>query len=796
MSRPLSAAESTAGSTSNTISTSQSKATSQKLRQQAPPSVSLFPLFLSNLRLLDLDKRVDWPDITIETFGTKHAVQNQKQRIFCVEWALFRLFELYNPEVTKDKLKPFFPPLEPLQSLNLRAALFRCLNELKKNGVLGREAVLRKTMLDECKGDRFEEVLILFSSMVVRQNVLAKQRTQHSPPAQRLGLASNLDADNIRLLAPLALAHRRSLTINLQRRTTQKAAFTVLSNNIVRKQFELQERHGVASETRQSLTNQPSADVTALIRREVLHNWAGNSEGCQTVLSGGKTDVSDAIMTTDFDELWDRFQRGSPIVPSDKDVGFLVELEIRVREQQDRLRRWREYRDNVSKGRKNSTTTNGTRRLADKSSLKLSSSTFNGHRDIRIGQDIEPSLQSRSDTGYADIVAAMNRSLQARKYRVAHVGPLDKNSTASALPEKNLGDEGPALPIEQYVTPHLESNLVPALFGGSQHFAKNLFSPLKNVPVTLSDSPEHQYKHNTRREDIAEPHGQRKLAVLHGAERLGEISSPDLNSADLDDRPVPSSPPEPLNNNYNDKPSKTGMEGRWGVSPPTHALSPDLPGVDLAICSDTTILDERLAQSKLDGHGERDKVHTIPGPFAATMNESVMPSLVTEVPRRPTLAERTRMSMAFSSSEDVHQPSSSPPKKLQFDTVQEEPQIDRRASLADRALQSMTMASSQIKRRKSKRGHSRSSLYPVNQFETPVKSTRKNTDFDDDEHSRDTTETTPRETLFAEEAEYESVFKSRPKVALSPLLSPALDDLSQLDSSPLGELGGGRRWGR
>ncbi len=67
---------------------------------------------------------------------------------------------------SSQKLQPFFPALEPLQSLNLRAALFRCLDQAKKNGVLGRDTVLRKTMLDECKGDRLEEVLAVFSIAV------------------------------------------------------------------------------------------------------------------------------------------------------------------------------------------------------------------------------------------------------------------------------------------------------------------------------------------------------------------------------------------------------------------------------------------------------------------------------------------------------------------------------------------------------------------------------------------------------------------------------------------------------
>ncbi|KAH0407058.1 hypothetical protein KCU90_g23381, partial [Aureobasidium melanogenum] len=136
-------------------------------------SPSNISLFVSNLRLLNLDQRQDWPDITVQTFDTKDALQNQKKRIACVEWSLYRLFELWDRETTRDKLQPFFPPLEPIQSLNLRAALFRCLNELKKNDVLGREATLRKTMLDDCKGEKFEEVLLLFSAIVLRKQLLS-----------------------------------------------------------------------------------------------------------------------------------------------------------------------------------------------------------------------------------------------------------------------------------------------------------------------------------------------------------------------------------------------------------------------------------------------------------------------------------------------------------------------------------------------------------------------------------------------------------------------------------------------
>lgn len=59
-------------------------------------------LFVANLRLLDLDLADDWPDITVHTFTTKDAQQNQKKRTQCTEWALFRLFELWDPEETRE----------------------------------------------------------------------------------------------------------------------------------------------------------------------------------------------------------------------------------------------------------------------------------------------------------------------------------------------------------------------------------------------------------------------------------------------------------------------------------------------------------------------------------------------------------------------------------------------------------------------------------------------------------------------------------------------------------------------
>ena len=79
-----------------------------------------------------------------------------------------------------QKLQPFFPPFESLQSINLRAAIFRCLNQLKLDGTLGKDVMLRKTMLDDCKGEKVIDLLTSFSTLVLRRVLEGKKAGKSS----------------------------------------------------------------------------------------------------------------------------------------------------------------------------------------------------------------------------------------------------------------------------------------------------------------------------------------------------------------------------------------------------------------------------------------------------------------------------------------------------------------------------------------------------------------------------------------------------------------------------------------
>lgn len=66
------------------------------------PTASNISLFLTNLRLLELDHLPDWPDINALTFTNKDVAQGQKKRIQSVEWALYQLFMLWDPDETRN----------------------------------------------------------------------------------------------------------------------------------------------------------------------------------------------------------------------------------------------------------------------------------------------------------------------------------------------------------------------------------------------------------------------------------------------------------------------------------------------------------------------------------------------------------------------------------------------------------------------------------------------------------------------------------------------------------------------
>ncbi|KAI9374043.1 HAUS augmin-like complex subunit 6 N-terminus-domain-containing protein [Aspergillus egyptiacus] len=310
----------------------QSSKTARPKPPNWPPQSSI-TILIRNLQLLELNKLEDWPGVTPRTLSS--SSQNQRQRVKVIEWILYRLVALWDPETARDKLRPFFPPLESLQSVNLRAALFRVLSEYKKNGDLGRETILRKSMLDDCKGEKFEELLAVFSTNVVR-----KRKVHGRNPAIDLSLASGLTPQEYQHLLPLILAHRASLSSLGERRGRVSETHEKLLQLLKGKKEEL----GARSVSDHHGPRTHDVDLEGLAR-EIRANWQGSPEWAEAILYGGLMSGRDAFLELPFHSAWSQAKKSTvdDLRTTTSRPDLVTDLESRVLQQRARLERWHQY---------------------------------------------------------------------------------------------------------------------------------------------------------------------------------------------------------------------------------------------------------------------------------------------------------------------------------------------------------------------------------------------------------------------------------------------------------------------
>lgn len=78
-------------------------------------------LFLTNVKLLNLDQLPDWPGIAAETFAASGTtLQDQKRRVQCVEWALYQLFVIWDPDEAANVRILFTSPTDCQPTLSIR----------------------------------------------------------------------------------------------------------------------------------------------------------------------------------------------------------------------------------------------------------------------------------------------------------------------------------------------------------------------------------------------------------------------------------------------------------------------------------------------------------------------------------------------------------------------------------------------------------------------------------------------------------------------------------------------------
>ncbi|TAQ88828.1 hypothetical protein B7494_g2829 [Chlorociboria aeruginascens] len=684
---------------------------------QGPSNISLF---LTNLRLLGLDLRDDWPGITAVALSTKDAQQNQKKRIQCVEWALYQLFALWDPEETRNKIQPFFPPLEPLQSLNLRAALFRSLDQAKKTGVLGRDTLLRKTMLDECKGERLEEVLAVFSNAVLKK-VLQEKNLGRDSIAERLAFENFSYTGERKTLSSLILAHKCSLRQHLENKNGARARYKDFSDLLDLNERRIARRH---EQLKESLDNGGSQDKILTSEVDALHNqvqktWSGGNQWLETILYGESKVSRDGLLANSFDDVWKHVEDGSITDVEDNGGASLLEqLNKRVQSQEARLARWRDFGKTLSKDGSPSKKKDVT--LSEKK--KGIDLQFNAHQDIQTGR-----AKPGKNTAVLSSLYDYNSLVENMRAELAEVGKPKSRQTRIHKPNLHGRTKSP---LKQPITPK-EDPPPSEGEGWSTSSDSNGPSPGFTSVVTKSTSltplsggltnlsaPSTTDWHETTGITVDEDTPMPKKAentTTRQSSRPTEIRIP--SPEPRSHTPPRQQGPSPLPPNPETEMADQILNSISAASP-----SPKKTRHTLSLAERTRLSMSRTSRSQLSDLHE-DEHPELPELPTNSINKSrnsyhARSSISEEDEKHAGLIERTRKSMAG------------------FEAAQKKAQLERRKSMKD------------VKRRQRE-----SSYFPRVEEEvfTPSIETAELIDGDPD---------------------YESVFKSRPKIKTSPAVSP------------------------
>ncbi|KAI1335812.1 HAUS augmin-like complex subunit 6 N-terminus-domain-containing protein [Xylariaceae sp. FL0016] len=701
-------------------------------------------LFLTNLRLLDLDQEPDWPEISPVTFSARDAAGGQKKRIQCVEWALYQLFLLWDHSETQNRIRPFYPPLDQVQSINLRAALTRCLEQAKKNGVLGRDAVVRKTMLDECKGERLEEVLAVFSSAVLKK--LVAERALNSGPEYRPTVSENLALENWGYsgvrgeLTGLLLAHKASLRSHLARKDATRDRYSDFEELLARKEQDIAQRKEQTKTVAIRDVPEISDTAKAEVRRLIRNNWTGNEQWIDGLLCNGTQTQKGGLLGTPFEEVWADVQEGRASHLEEQSAGLLQQLDHRVRLQRTRLDKWDGFRKKM----------------------------FGDSRGPRTPEPKREKKQKGIDLGFN---AHLNMNKDVNDIPALDAPPSEYSAIFQGLKAESAGSKTPKIP-----------NFAALGSGSKRTHGLDLLQRLEQPQPSaepISDLSEWE----DEPEELQLPPSKPAQPLYRRGSRQQSTSTPNKPIHRQASRPKlleePQTEDTVASSSTEDPVTRSRQTRRTPLTRPvqdSHSRGPDH-------VEPITTLDGTLASTiSLDHNFQHDAAREAmpppplpPSPTQAAADEilasmtNASPSPVKKSRYTLSLAERTRMSMSTKPSFDTEDqtPETSPVKdcfpKINGELIADPEPGEEYEDLVARTRRSMigfeaARQKAQLERRRSQRKSKvvqrKESLFP------PL----------DEGIEGDTS--VAEELMGGGQEDYEAIFRSRPRIATSPGPSP------------------------
>jgi hypothetical protein len=600
------------------------------------------------------------------------------------------------------------------------------LSDLKKNGVFEKDVVLRKTMFDDCKGPHFEQLLSTFSTIVLLKAV-ADDPTDGS--IIKGALSKNQPCLDEQSMAVLRIAYKASLKKRLGQRQEIDRRYCKFGQVLDREESSIRHRAQAlenAIKSRES-KNIPKRTVEKL-RKHLVANWIGDPETAKVLLQGDRNRFQNGLLERPFVKVW-------PLVCKDMldtiqtrpDESLLHNLERRVVEQNVRLERWKLVQEGLSnKSHECPEALPLFQEPQETSWISLSTTS---------GLDSSPPKPVPIEKGPSPKIMKLKgcfEPVMGKGEGKVLVGTLkrrestSRNIDATSQDDLSLKDRHPtASPRVSGVTT-------------SAPTSSNVHTPVSVTEDSLS---------------FIEPNQGDGLG--QGSEKTDSSRPPSTASTPSRSKPL----------RHNKGYLAGGLEREEAP-----ALSRGDPlTVDVSNEGEEVSVEEAEKES-----------------LATKILSSVYNAEPSPMKGNPSLLERTQLSMALMTPRKpptplgVSNPISIPEQTCNAleNVLAQTPEpeaVNRRETLAERTRQSMSLMSAKPRPSRRSMKPPPSNVYPTNQFETPR---RQQPTFDSLDGS------ILEDTLSNVEIDYETVFKSRPKIALSPPLWPVADTTSDLEDLP------------
>jgi hypothetical protein len=241
-------------------------------------------------------------------------------------------------------------------------------------------------MLDECKGERLEEVLAVFSNAVLKKVLQESDSGGHKAIAELLAFENFSYSGERTILSALILAHKASLSKHLQGKHKLKAQYTDFADLLDLNERRITRRQEQVKQVMEERANQETISARELraLQDQVQKNWSGADEWLETIIHGDSRVNTDGVLGTPFDKVWNFVESGRiGDLEGKKHIGLLEQLEARVQDQEARLTRWQEFGKSLSKSRPISSPKQKEPVSAVRKKINLG---FTQHQSLQVGQ--------------------------------------------------------------------------------------------------------------------------------------------------------------------------------------------------------------------------------------------------------------------------------------------------------------------------------------------------------------------------------------------------------------------------